>query len=72
MKKILSLALALLLVLGLTACGEPKQPTIEKLDVTANVFAIKGPTGVGMAPLMDKADKNEGLLNYKFNLVGSN
>ena len=72
MKKIVSLVLALLLALGLTACGEPKEPVIEKLDVTANVFAIKGPTGIGMAPLMDKAEKNEGLLNYKFNLVGSN
>ncbi len=76
MKKIVSILLALLLVLGLTACGttsansEPEK--IEKLDVTANVFAIKGPTGVGVAPLMEKAEKNEAALNYKFNLVGSN
>lgn len=72
MKKIVSLVLVLLLVLGLTACGEPKEPVIEKLDVTANVFAINGPTGIGMAPLMDKAEKKEASLNYNFNLVGSN
>ncbi len=76
MKKIVSIVLSLLLVFSLAACGnttvtsEPEK--IEKIDVTANVFAIKGPTGVGMAPLMEKAEKNEAALNYNFNLVGSN
>ena len=41
MKKIVSLVLALLLALGLTACGEPKEPVIEKLDVVSEKYKVK-------------------------------
>lgn len=83
MKKILSLLLVVVLVFSLAACGKAvnessvpntteKDEKVEKLDVDCNVFAINGPTGVGMVSLMKKAETNEGNLNYKFTLAGSN
>lgn len=84
MKKILSLVLAFLLVFSLAACGAAD--TESKVDgnansstaapeepkVKVNVFAISGPTGVGMVSLMDKADKDKTDLDYNFTLAGSN
>ncbi|MBR6510542.1 MAG: ABC transporter substrate-binding protein [Clostridia bacterium] len=79
MKKILSLLLTLVLVLGLAACGSadtlssiPTETVPEKLDTECNVYALKGPTGIGMVPLMDAADNENANLKYNFNLVGAN
>ncbi len=80
MKKIVSLVLVLLLVLGLAACGkaDSKKPAskpdaeITKLDVDCNVYVLQGPTGIGAAALWDKAEKGEGSLNYNFNMVAAN
>ena len=82
MKKIISILLTLLLIFGLTACGnvtnESSAPakndtTKEALsNIECDVFAIKGPTGIGLAPLMKKVDDGKGALKYKINLVGSN
>ncbi len=70
MKKILSLLLALSLVFTLGACAaKPTEEPYTKTDV--KVFAISGPTGVGMVNLMDKAEKNETKENYKFTVVAS-
>lgn len=67
MKKILSLLLVVVLTLSLAACGTP-----AKLDVECEVYAIKGPTGVGMVPLMELEDSEDANLDYDFELVGSN
>ncbi|MBE6749971.1 MAG: ABC transporter substrate-binding protein [Ruminococcaceae bacterium] len=67
MKKILSLLLVLVFVFTLVSCGTP-----TKLDVDCNVYAIKGPTGVGMVPLMELEDDDNANLDYDFELVGSN
>lgn len=83
MKKLISILLALVLVLGLAACGAAnnesstpsktdKGETVTKLDVDCNVYGIKGPTGVGMVSLMKKAEDGNANLNYKFNMVGAN
>ncbi len=77
MKKIVSLVLVLLLVLGLAACGKaddkkPADKEISKLDVDCNVYVLQGPTGIGAAALWDKAEKGEGSLNYNFNMVAAN
>lgn len=79
MKKIISILLTLLLVFSLAACGnvnnESSAPadTGEALsDIECDVFAIKGPTGIGLAPLMEKVKNGKGALDYKINLVGSN
>ena len=83
MKKLISLILAGIMLFSLAACStannESSIPentggaeTVSKLDVNCNVYAIKGPTGVGMVSLMDKAKKGDAGLNYNFNLVGDN
>lgn len=84
MKKLISILLTLVLVLGLSACtnagnssSEPDTSSAtsslpEKLDTECNVFAINGPTGIGLAPLMKKAEDKTGRLNYNIKTVGSN
>lgn len=82
MKKVISVLMAIAMVLSFAACGSAKNESsapvssasseLSKLDVDCNVYALKGPTGVGMVSLMDKADNGEGLLNYNFNLAAAN
>lgn len=85
MKKILSLLLATLMLWGLCACqasngssseasdnSSVESSLPEKLDVKCNVVALNGPTGIGMAPLMKKAEEKTGRLDYNISTVGSN
>lgn len=80
MKKIISVLLALSLIFAFAGCGkadtssesESTASKSQKLDVECNVYGISGPTGIGMASLMKKADNGEANLNYNFNIVGSN
>lgn len=84
MKKIISLLMAAVMVFSFAACGtknESSEPqssassvssTPEKLDTACNVFALNGPTGIGLAPLMKKAEDKTGRLNYTISTVGSN
>ncbi len=83
MKKLISLILVAVMALILAACGtaqnsssaitsEPAASTPEKLDTSCNIFGIAGPTGMGLAPLMKKAEDKTGRLNYNIALVGSN
>ena len=83
MKKLISLILAAIMLFSLAACGtannESSAPadtgssdTVSKLDVNCNVYALKGPTGIGMVSLMKNAENGEAGLNYNFNLVGDN
>ena len=84
MKKIISLLMAAAMVFSFAACGtknESSEPqssassvssTPEKLDTACNVFALNGPTGIGLAPLMKKAEDKTGRLNYTISTVGSN
>ena len=81
MKKLISILLTLLLVLSFAGCGdkntdstpsEPTESTPEKLDTKVNVYGIAGPTGVGLANLMEKAEKGEGNLKYNIALAANN
>lgn len=85
MKKLISLLLAAFIVLSLAACGNQSASSTtpsdsskhesslpEKLDTKCNIFAISGPTGVGLAPLMQKAEDKTGRLDYTASIVGSN
>lgn len=84
MKKIISLLMAAAMVFSFAACGtknESSEPqssassvssTPKKLDTACNVFALNGPTGIGLAPLMKKAEDKTGRLNYTISTVGSN
>ena len=58
MKKMLYAALALMLALSLSACS--------LADEKVNVFALKGPTGIGMVNVMENHPDT-----YSFNLVGA-
>jgi NitT/TauT family transport system substrate-binding protein len=42
----------------------------EKEKVDINIAALKGPTGMGMVKLMEDAEKNDTLHNYKFTVAG--
>lgn len=83
MKKIIAMLLAAAMLLSLSACGrknekdegsvpQGSQAEITKLDVKCNVVALNGPTGMGLAPLMNTAEENKGLLDYNITTVGSN
>ncbi len=67
MKKALSLILALVLALttlSLFSCGKE-----EPVDV--RVFALKGPTGMGMAQLMEVNELGNAKNNYTFTIASS-
>jgi NitT/TauT family transport system substrate-binding protein len=67
-KRILTLVTALLLVIGLTAgCSTPAPAA--KTDV--RVAALMGPTGMGLARLMDDQDAGTTQNNYTFTLAGA-
>ena len=70
MKKKLAVFLAALLVItGLTACGQKEETTSEPA-VTAKVAALKGPTSMGMVKMMaDQKDAKE--KNYEFTIGSS-
>lgn len=73
MKKILSLILTLLLLLGLTACGQTDNNSSVASEipelVKTNVFVLSGPTGIGAANLKDKADKDKTEGDYNVTVV---
>lgn len=63
MKRLIALALAIILTLGLVACtSEPA----AKADV--KVATLKGPTGIGMVQLMKNAAEGKAKNNYTFSL----
>lgn len=73
MKKLTAIILSLLLVLALAACNQPSPvPNIPSDDeapaVKTRVLALKGPTGIGMAKLMDDAAKDS-LMNLEFTVA---
>ncbi len=79
MKKIIALTLTLLMLLGLTACGQTDNNSsvqtddtisTEKVKLTeANVYVLSGPTGIGAANLKDKADKAQTEGKYNITVV---
>lgn len=81
MKKVLSLVLAFVLVFAFAGCNNNPDTTSStpagtqeavKLDVDCNVYGLTGPTGIGLAPLAQKAEDGEGSLNYTVTNVSAN
>ena len=67
MKKVLSIALALTMIalaVMLSSCGKKSYK-----DVEARTFALSGPTGMGIAKLMDDASNGKAALNYSFEIM---
>lgn len=63
--RIISALIALALIMGIVSCGNKVEPA----DI--NIAVIKGPTGVGIASLMDKNAEGKALNNYTFTLASS-
>lgn len=84
-KKTLSLTLALLLALSLTACGTkqeaPAEPPAQETPVqeetpveeavTTRIAALKGPTAMGLVKLMSDAPQSADGPLYDFTLAGA-
>lgn len=69
MKKILSLLLVLLLVLGITGCtAKTKEPETAEM----NVYVLSGPTGIGAVNLRAKSEEGKALNKYNFKMVSAN
>ena len=74
MKKLLLLVLTLLLAFSLIGCGAEKNTESESPDYTAtdiSVACIKGPTGFGMAKLMEDSANKRHKDNYTFTVASS-
>ena len=72
MKKVLSLALAVLMMFSFVACSANKENTqtpAEKVNV--NAYVLSGPTGIGAVNMMEDAKNGVGLENYNFNVVAA-
>ncbi len=78
MKKLISILLTLLLVLAFAGCGNgntdstPESSAPDLTSLECNIYGIAGPTGVGLANLMEKAEKGEGALKYNIALAANN
>ena len=80
MKKLIAILLTLVLCLGLTACGADTTSSVAPSDnsessapdktepeaVVTKVLTLKGPTGIGMAKMME--DNKNG--KYEFTVAG--
>lgn len=69
MRKILSIVLAaamLMTALCLASCQSDKYA-----DITARVYTLKGPTGMGMSKLMSDNENGKTEMKYDFNVVSS-
>lgn len=67
MRKLLSLILSLLIILGLSACkGAPLQAKTPVSKAKVSIGVLKGPTGMGSAYLMEQSEKGEALNEYSF------
>lgn len=85
MKKLLSVLLAATMLFAFAACSDntavteevttaPETTEVttapEEVGVSMSVMALKGPTGMGLAYLMDANDKGETANDYTFTLAG--
>ncbi len=72
MKRIVSLLLAAVLLLALTACGQKPAPApAEPVDM--NVYVLAGPTGIGAVQLRSAAEAGEELASrYTVTMTGAN
>lgn len=67
--KYLSIILCIVMIFSITACKAEKETPHEAANIT--VACLKGPTGVGMAPLMDKNDSKTAANNYTFTIASA-
>lgn len=63
--KIITLTLALILVLSMSACG---RAVVIDDELEINISVLNGTTGFGMAKLMSDTENGNATLNYKFSV----
>lgn len=68
MKKVLSVLLALLLCCGLVACNA-QDPSDKTTKDTLDIYAIAGPTGIGLANLMKQDQAGTSAVDYTFHVA---
>ncbi len=81
MKKLLAFVLAFCMIFALVSCnGDTNETTtstsepeteISKTDTTIRVTALKGPTGMGMAKLMEDDETGASANDYEFTIAAS-
>lgn len=74
MKKILMLAAALLLALGLCGCGDNANlaNNLYADGIDVNIAVLSGPTGVGAVALMEANEAGDAVNNYNFTVAAAN
>ena len=78
-KKLIAVIFAAAMIAGIAAgCAQPKEKPEDQPEnspenrlETVRVYALKGPTGLGMAGLMEKSEKGETADSYSFTLASS-
>ncbi|MBP9989463.1 MAG: ABC transporter substrate-binding protein [Ruminococcus sp.] len=67
MKKSVSVILCLIILLGISACSAAPKKELTEMSIAC----IKGPTGIGMAQLMNLSENSKAKGKYKFSVVSS-
>ena len=70
MKKTVALIMAVCLCLCFCGCTDKNEPAKNK-DFTLNIYCLNGPTGMGMAKLMEKSDAEKTKGKYAFKVCTS-
>lgn len=78
MKKLLSILMCICLMAVFAGCTQNTQTsssagssTTALVPGSANVYGLKGPTGVGLAPLMEKSKNGDTQNTYTFQMISS-
>lgn len=72
MRKTISMLIALLMILTLTACITVKSETVTAdSDAPVRIAGMKGPTSMGLVKLMEDNEKKNTLNTYVFTMAGS-
>ncbi|MGF7184309.1 NitT/TauT family transport system substrate-binding protein [Desulfitispora alkaliphila] len=70
LKKFALLFIIFTMAIGIVACNSEPE-TQEQEEISVNVAALMGPTGMGMVELMERSETAETDLDYHFTLMGS-
>ena len=72
MKKVFAVITVVMMVCAMLAgCGDAGKNTSSAAKTNVNVYAIKGPTGIGMVNLMEENANGNSSNNYTFTAVSS-
>lgn len=73
-KRALALVLAVVMVIGMTACGTKENKDSDEIKKTAediNIAVMTGPTAIGLVKVMSDNEAGTAANNYHFNVYGT-